>query len=144
MVTGGSIAVKERETFLDWLKGYGADKIILGGDFRDGKIAVSGWEEGTGLDLMDFLGSFIESGIRKAICTDIALDGMLQGPSMSSYRQILEAFPSLYLVASGGISRMKDLEALEEAGIPAVIIGKAIYEKKILLKDLENFMENQR
>lgn len=137
MVTGGSIAVKQPEVFENWLKQYGSDKIILGSDARDGKIALSGWQEGSNVDLMDFLSNYIAKGIRKTICTDIAKDGMLQGPSTVLYQQILAAHPNLYLIASGGVSSMADITALDQAGVPAVIFGKAIYEGKISLKEIE-------
>jgi phosphoribosylformimino-5-aminoimidazole carboxamide ribotide isomerase len=140
MVTGGSIAVKDREAFLHWLERYGPDRIILGADFRDGKIAVSGWEEDTSLELRAFLEGYVEAGIRMAICTDISRDGMLEGPATDSYVTLKEAIASLYLVASGGIGRMEDLEALHEKGLDAVILGKAIYEDRVSLKNLEDFV----
>ncbi len=140
MVTGGSIAVKDRSLFLGWLKKYGPDKIILGADFMDGMIAVSGWEEDTSIDLMAFLEAYHAEGIRKAICTDIAMDGMLQGPSMKSYKRIKAEFGSLCLIASGGISRMEDIVNLDQAGIDGVIVGKAIYESRIPLKTLEEYI----
>ncbi|MEN8158352.1 MAG: 1-(5-phosphoribosyl)-5-[(5-phosphoribosylamino)methylideneamino]imidazole-4-carboxamide isomerase [Bacteroidota bacterium] len=140
MVTGGSIAVKDRTLFLGWLERYGAERIILGADFRDERIAVSGWEEETSLDLMEFLKGYEAEGIRKTICTDIALDGMLEGPSMETYGKIRKEISSLLLIASGGISNMEDIEKLDEAGIEGVIVGKAIYEKRIPLKEVENYI----
>jgi len=140
MVTGGSIAVTDRELFLGWLEKYGPECIILGADFRDGIIAISGWEEETELGLMDFLSTYVDLGIRKTICTDIALDGMLEGPSFSTYTQINGELESLDLIASGGISEFEQIEKLNEAGISGVIVGKAIYENRIPLKVLENYI----
>jgi len=140
MITGGSIAVKEPELFTQWIKKYGSDKIILGADVKNKKIAVNGWKEGTELELMTFLGEYIEKGIQKVICTDIDCDGMLQGPSTALYNEILEKFPSTYLIASGGVSCIDDIIKLEEAKVPAVIFGKALYEGKIQLKDLKIFL----
>ena len=137
MVTGGSIAVKSPELFYEWLKRYGSERIILGADAKDEKIAVSGWQETTTKDLIPFIEEFHKCGIRNVICTDISRDGMLQGPSTELYKKICEALPEIYLVASGGISSVKDIETLDEAGIPAVIFGKAFYEGRITLKELE-------
>ena len=140
MVTGGSIAVKDRPTFMGWLKQYGPERIILGADFKAGKISVSGWHEKTSLDLMEFIADYSEHGIKKAICTDIEKDGMLEGPSMDTYTRIKQEQQALFLMASGGISNMKDIELLEEAGIDGVIVGKAIYENKISLKTVESYI----
>lgn len=140
MATGGSIAVKEPERFADWIAAYGEDRIILGSDFRDGKIAVGAWQEDSGEDLLEFLGTWTEKGITKTICTDISRDGVLAGPSIEIYRSILRTFPGMYLVASGGVSGLKDIERLAEAGIPAVIIGKAIYEGRIGLEEFEKYI----
>ena len=134
MVTGGSIAVKEPETFIRWLTDYGPDKIILGADAKDGIIAVSGWTETASLELTAFIADYREKGITQVICTDIGRDGMMQGPAVKLYETLMKKFPGLYLVASGGVSCMEDIEALKEVGIPAVIIGKAIYEGKIKLR----------
>lgn len=140
MITGGSIAVKSPDIFESWISKFGASKIILGADVKDEKIAVTGWTEDTDLQLLPFLESYTNKGITKVICTDIAKDGMLQGASVELYKKILTAFPSMYLVASGGVSDINDLEVLAEAGLPAVIFGKAIYEGRIALKDLEPFL----
>ncbi len=140
MVTGGSIAVKNPGEFTGWIQKYGAEKIILGSDVKDKKIAISGWTETSTLDLFDFLEDYIAKGITKTICTDISKDGMLQGPSIDLYKDILARFPDLYLIASGGVSSMADIEALAEAGLPAVIFGKAVYEGHITMKDLEKMM----
>lgn len=140
MVTGGSIAVKNPEEFSGWIAQYGADKIILGSDVNNRKIAVSGWLETSAIDLFEFLQDYIAKGITKTICTDISKDGMLQGPSLSLYKEILDQFPELYLIASGGVSSMNDIEQLQQAGVPAVIFGKAIYEGRITLKELEKIV----
>jgi len=140
MITGGSIAVKSPEVFESWISKFGASKIILGADVKDEKIAVTGWTEDTDLKLLPFLENYTAKGITKVICTDIAKDGMLQGASVELYKKILQAFPTMYLVASGGVSNIKDLEVLAEAGLPAVIFGKAIYEGRIAMKDLKPFL----
>lgn len=142
MVTGGSIAVKEPETMEKWLEIYSSRKVILGSDFINGKIAVSGWTEAADQELMDFLEAWITKGIRMTISTDVSKDGVLKGPSFATYNSIMDKFPDLYLVASGGVSGIRDVEKLDENGIPAVIIGKAIYEGKIDLKELEKYNEN--
>lgn len=137
MITGGSIAVKNPQQFLSWLNQYGSDKIILGADAKDKKIAVTGWLENTDCQLLDFLADYINKGVSQVICTDIAKDGMLQGPSTALYQEILAAHPTLWLIASGGVSNMRDIQALDAAGVPAVIFGKAIYEGNITLKEIE-------
>jgi phosphoribosylformimino-5-aminoimidazole carboxamide ribotide isomerase len=139
MVTGGSIAVKNPNTFKSWISKFGSEKIILGADAKDKKIAISGWEETTENELIPFIQHYHQEGISKSICTDISRDGMLQGPAIDLYKEILEQIPQLYLIASGGVSSIQDIEKLAEAGIPAVIFGKAIYEGKIQLKDLIRF-----
>lgn len=143
MVTGGSIAVKNEAEFSGWIKKYGSEKIILGSDVKDRKIAVSGWLETSDLELMEFLKDYINKGITKTICTDISKDGMLQGPSVELYKEIMAEFPDLFLIASGGVSNLKDIEVLREAGIPAVIFGKAIYEGRISMDDMKRFVLNQ-
>lgn len=139
MVTGGSIAVKSPETFLRWLEKFGAHKIILGADAKDGKIAVSGWLETTELSVVDFIQSYHEKGITKVISTDISRDGMLSGPSFALYQQIMSDIPGVEIIASGGIASMNDILQLAEMGVPGVITGKAIYEGKISLKEIENY-----
>ena len=140
MVTGGSIAVKDRETFLHWIEIYGAEKIILGADAKDKMIAVSGWLEVSELPILDFIESYTSKGIRQVISTDIARDGMLTGPSIDLYKEIIAQFPNLELIASGGISTMKDIYELDEMGIPGVITGKAIYENRISLDEITKFI----
>ena len=140
MITGGSIAVKQPELFSHWLDLYGADKIILGADAKDKKIAVNGWKDSSTCDLFSFLDDYIAKGITKVICTDIDCDGMLQGLSIALYKEILVQHPSLYLIVSGGVSKIDDIVALQEANVPAVIFGKAIYEGHIKLNDLRDFL----
>jgi len=140
MVTGGSIAVKNPDEFERWIQAYGSEKIILGADAKDGNIAVTGWLEETDQKLIPFIQEYHQKGIHKVICTDISKDGMLQGTATELYKEILSELPDLYLVASGGVSNIKDIEQLAEANVPAVIFGKAIYEGRIDLKELERFL----
>ncbi|HEY3370558.1 MAG TPA: 1-(5-phosphoribosyl)-5-[(5-phosphoribosylamino)methylideneamino]imidazole-4-carboxamide isomerase [Prolixibacteraceae bacterium] len=140
MITGGSIAVKDRETFLHWIEIYGADKIILGADAKDKMIAVSGWQEVSELSILEFIESYTSMGIQQVISTDIARDGMLTGPSIDLYKEIMAQFPNLGLIASGGIATMKDIYELDEMGIPGVITGKAIYENRISLAEISKFI----
>jgi phosphoribosylformimino-5-aminoimidazole carboxamide ribotide isomerase len=139
-VTGGSIAVKDRDVFLSWLEKYGSEKIILGADAKDEKVAVSGWLEESEEDLIPFIQKYFENGIQYVICTDIAKDGMLQGPSFGLYQKILQEIPGIKLIASGGISQFEDLPKLQEIGCEGAILGKAIYENRISLKQLEEFV----
>lgn len=139
MVTGGSIAVKNPELFCRWVENYGSKKIILGADVKDRKIAVNGWKDESTCELFPFLQEYVEKGIEKVICTDISCDGMLEGPSIELYKEILENHPALYLIASGGVSSIDDIHKLNEAGIPAVIFGKALYEGRFMLRDLQVF-----
>ena len=141
MVTGGSIAVKDPETFVQWIAEYGAERIILGADAKEGMIAVSGWTETASIELPAFIGGYRAKGITQVICTDIGRDGMMQGPAVDLYRNLLDEFPGLYLVASGGVSCMEDIITLQKKGIPAVITGKAIYEGKITLKEFVTFLQ---
>lgn len=140
MVTGGSIAVKNPDLFLSWITRYGSERIILGADAKEKKIAISGWKEGTAIDLIPFIKDYQSKGISKVICTDIARDGMLQGPAVKLYQEMQQEMPGLYVIASGGVSSVGDIERLEEANIPAVIFGKAIYEGRISLKEIETFI----
>lgn len=139
-ITGGSIAVKDPQTFSTWLETYGNQRIILGADVNQKKIAVSGWTENSELELFPFVESYQNEGIAYVICTDISKDGMLEGPSVNLYWEFLEQFPGLNLIASGGITNMRDLYLLQELGCEGAIIGKAIYEGKISLKDLEDYI----
>ena len=140
MVTGGSIAVNSPETFMKWIEKYGAERIILGADAKNEMIAVAGWRESTESDIFSFITKWHSAGIRKIISTDISRDGMLEGAATELYRKILLAVPGTYLIASGGVSSMADILELQEAGIPAVITGKAIYEGRILMKEIEQFI----
>ncbi len=139
-VTGGSIAVKNKAVFLGWLKKYGSDKIILGADAHDEKVAISGWQEESKEALIPFIKSYQKEGIKYVICTDISKDGMLEGPSFNLYQKILSKTPNIKLIASGGISTFDELPKLAELGCEGVIIGKAIYENRIPLKQLEEFI----
>ncbi len=136
MVTIGSIAVTNPDLFISWMEKYGAERMILGADVRNGKISINGWKEDSTEDLLPFLQKYINAGIVNVLCTEIAKDGTLQGPAIELYSQIMEAYPHLHLIASGGVSCMNDILALDKAGIPAVVFGKAIYEGKINLKEL--------
>jgi len=131
----GSLSVKNRELFFQWLNKYGSEKIVLGADAKGGEIKTQGWTEGTGLNVIDFMADYAHKGVRRVICTDIDKDGMLQGPAIGLYEKILER-ADLELVASGGIHSLKDLDELEKIGCSAAIVGKAIYEGAIELKKL--------
>ena len=140
MVTLGSVAVKNPGLFKKWLKQYGNEKIILGADVKENKISVNGWKEESQQQLIPFLKDYTKEGVFKVLCTDISRDGMLQGPSVELYQQILKEFPNMHLIASGGVSCIQDIIDLEIAKVPAVVFGKALYEGKITLKDLNRFM----
>ncbi|NEV94267.1 1-(5-phosphoribosyl)-5-[(5-phosphoribosylamino)methylideneamino]imidazole-4-carboxamide isomerase [Psychroflexus sp. YR1-1] len=139
-ITGGSIAVTNKSLFLDWVARFGSHKIILGADAKDGKIATGGWKESSDLNIETFIRDFVDEGIEYVISTDISKDGMLEGPSVDLYVSILQNNPELKLIASGGISGLQDLEDVYEIGCEGVIIGKAIYENRISLKELERFI----
>jgi phosphoribosylformimino-5-aminoimidazole carboxamide ribotide isomerase len=139
MITGGSIAVKNKDEFTKWIKEYGSDKIILGADTKDKKIAISGWLEIHEISIFELIEGYIKEGIKKVISTDISRDGMLTGPSFELYKELIEQFAEIELIASGGISSMDDIYKLDEMKIPAVIVGKAIYENRITLSDLKDF-----
>lgn len=141
MVTGGSIAVKNPEVFSRWIATYGAERIILGADAKDKRIAVSGWKEDSALDLFEFIDGYRRQDITQVICTDIRRDGMLQGPAVDLYREMLARDPELHLIASGGVSGMDDIYRLEEAGVPGVIFGKALYEGRITLDLLRPLLD---
>ena len=140
LVTAGSIAVTNPEIYLEWLQEYGADHLILGADVRNGKVSINGWQEDSDVELSDFLTRYIQAGTRNVICTEISKDGMLQGPAIELYKQVMKAHPTCHLIASGGVSCIEDIKALDEAGIPAVVFGKAIYEGRIDLKELSKKM----
>ena len=136
MVTVGSIAVQQPELCFEWLEKYGPERIILGADVRHGKISINGWKEDSDEDLLPFLRKYIDAGIRNVLCTEISKDGTLAGPAIELYRRIMQEYPELHLIASGGVSSIDDIKALDAAGIPAVVFGKAIYEGRIDLKEL--------
>lgn len=142
MVTVGSVAVTHPEIFDRWLDQYGADKIILGADVRKGKISINGWKEDSDQDLIDFLRHYVSKGVHHVLCTEISKDGMLSGPATPLYTDIMKAYPSLHLIASGGVSCMDDIKGLEREGIPAVVFGKAIYEGRVSLDELVEWQKN--
>ena len=131
LVTVGSVAVTQPELLDKWIAAYGAGKIILGADVSDGKICINGWKEKSETLLMPFIERYYNAGVRNVLCTDISRDGMLQGASVSLYKQVMSKFPSLHLIASGGVSSESDINDLDKAGIPAVVFGKAIYEGRV-------------
>ena len=139
LITAGSIAVKNPQRVNSWLERWGSSRIILGADVHGDKIAVAGWAETTGVPLFRFLGQWRRQGITQVISTDISRDGMLGGPALPLYKAIMDRFPGLKIIASGGVSDIQDLQALAHAGIPGVIVGKAIYEKRISLDELSRF-----
>jgi phosphoribosylformimino-5-aminoimidazole carboxamide ribotide isomerase len=138
MVTVGSIAVTNPELFMGWLEKYGPERMILGADVRHGKISINGWKEDSAEDLLPFLKKYIDAGVRNVLCTEISKDGTLSGPAIDLYKEMMEAYPQLHLIASGGVSDIDDIKALDAAGIPAVVFGKAIYEGRIDLRELIN------
>jgi phosphoribosylformimino-5-aminoimidazole carboxamide ribotide isomerase len=137
--TIGSIAVKDEELFVEWIDKYGATSFILGADVKHERIAISGWLETTNIWIYDFIRKYMKHGLRQIFCTDVNKDGLLQGPSVKLYKSIITEFPSLHLIASGGVSSIKDLEDLAAIGCNAAIVGKAIYENRISLKELKTF-----
>ncbi|MBW3545854.1 MAG: 1-(5-phosphoribosyl)-5-[(5-phosphoribosylamino)methylideneamino]imidazole-4-carboxamide isomerase [Bacteroidetes bacterium] len=144
-ITGGSIAVRNPQMFERWLQAWGAERIILGADVRGREIAIGGWQEGGGVELMPFLRRYTELGIQFVICTDVSKDGLLQGPSIQLYKDILAEFPDLKLIASGGVATMDDLHQLRDLGCWGCIVGKAIYEGRISIQELaafNNLMDN--
>ncbi len=138
--TIGSLAVREEAVFVSWMQQYGAAKFLLGADVKDEKIAVSGWLETTGIWVYDFIRKYIGHGIQQVFCTDVSKDGKLEGPSSALYKDIMSEFPSLHFIASGGVSSMKDLEELQSIGCKGAIVGKAIYEGRIQLEDIANYI----
>ena len=144
MVTVGSIAVTQPQLFMQWLEKYGADRMILGADVRHGKISINGWKEDSSEDLLPFLRKYIDAGVKNVLCTEISKDGTLAGPAIDLYKEVMEAYPELHLIASGGVSSKEDIKALDAAGIPAVVFGKAIYEGRIDLRELKELEEDRR
>lgn len=141
MATIGSVAVTHPELFAQWLNDYGAERIILGADVRGDKIAIKGWLEDSELTLIDFIKRYIDMGVTNVLCTDISRDGTLQGPATERYKQLIELFPQLHLIASGGVSGTEDIISLQQAGIPAVVFGKAWYEGRIDLTKLKGGLQ---
>ena len=138
MVTVGSVAVTNPDLFMGWLEKFGAERMILGADVRHGKISINGWKEDSGEDLLPFLQKYVDAGVRNVLCTEISKDGTLAGPAVELYKDIMDAYPQLHLIASGGVSSKEDIEGLDAAGIPAVVFGKAIYEGRIDLREIWN------
>ena len=138
MVTVGSVAVTNPDLFMGWLEKFGAERMILGADVRHGKISINGWKEDSGEDLLPFLQKYVDAGVRNVLCTEISKDGTLAGPAVELYKDIMDAYPQLHLIASGGVSSKEDIEGLDAAGIPAVVFGKAIYEGRIDLREIRN------
>ena len=136
MVTVGSVAVTNRQLFLDWIEIYGAERLILGADVRNGKISINGWKEDSSEELLPFLKHYVDKGVKNVLCTEISKDGTLQGPAIDLYKDIMKAYPDMHLIASGGVSSNDDITDLNKAGIPAVVFGKAFYEGKIDIKSL--------
>ena len=141
-ITGGSIAVKDPQRFLSWIKSYGAHKIILGADAGNEKIAISGWLETSTEDLIPYVANYMTKGISDVICTDISKDGMLEGPSIDLYEKMIRALKDIKLIASGGVAKLQDLYDLSAVGCDGAIVGKAIYEDRISLKEIEQFILN--
>ena len=140
LVTVGSVAVKNPDLFTEWLEKYSPQKMILGADVKNGLISINGWKEEGNDELMPFLKSYVEKGVENVLCTDISKDGMLEGPATELYQKMMQQFPDMHLIASGGVSCIEDIEALDAAGIPAVVFGKAIYEGKIKMEELTKFL----
>ncbi|SHM50904.1 1-(5-phosphoribosyl)-5-[(5-phosphoribosylamino)methylideneamino] imidazole-4-carboxamide isomerase [Xylanibacter ruminicola] len=136
MVTVGSIAVTQPNLFTWWLQKYGPDRMILGADVRNGKISINGWKEDSEEDLLPFLKKYVAAGVKNVLCTEISKDGTLGGPAFELYANVMKEYPDLHLIASGGVSCIEDIKALEAIGVPAVVFGKAIYEGKIDLREL--------
>lgn len=139
LATIGSLAVKDKKLFIEWLQHYGADKFLLGADVKGEKIAISGWQETSEVWIYDFIEDYLSYGIKQVFCTDVSKDGMLQGTATELYRNIILKFPSLFLIASGGVSSLDDLDKLHDAGCSGAIVGKAIYEGRIKLNELKKF-----
>lgn len=141
MATIGSLAVKQEAVFVQWIQTYGADKFLLGADVKEEKIAVAGWLETTEVNIIDFIRNYRGKGIHQLFCTDVSKDGKLEGPSVELYQKIIESFPAIHFIASGGVSQLADLHVLAEIGCSGAIIGKAIYEHRITLAELSRFNE---
>ncbi|HYO21277.1 MAG TPA: 1-(5-phosphoribosyl)-5-[(5-phosphoribosylamino)methylideneamino]imidazole-4-carboxamide isomerase [Flavisolibacter sp.] len=140
LATVGSMAVKEKETFIRWLQTFGAEKFLLGADVKKEKLTISGWTEQTEIWVYDFIEDYMQQGIKQIFCTDVAKDGALEGPSSELYKRIIEKFTDLHFIASGGVSSLNDVYSLQDIGCKGVIIGKAIYEGRVQLSDLKSFV----
>lgn len=141
-ITAGSIAVKNSDLVKLWMQQYGADKIIIGTDSKNGKIAVSGWQETTSIDIDTLVEDYLPYGLSYSICTDVAKDGLLQGPSFELYKRLQASFPKIHWIASGGVSDMNDIEQLKTLGLYGVVVGKAFYEGHITLKQMATFNQS--
>jgi phosphoribosylformimino-5-aminoimidazole carboxamide ribotide isomerase len=142
-ITAGTVAATERKFFSSWIVSYGREKIVLAADAQNGKIMTRGWQKITGIDLMELIGYYADRGVKYIKCTDVSRDGTLEGPSFDLYKKILSTYPDIYLIASGGVSSLDDIIKLEEMGVHGVMFGKAYYEGKIDLKDLERLIVQQ-
>lgn len=143
LATIGSLAVKDEATFVQWLAAWGAGKFLLGADVKDEKIAVAGWLETTDINIYDFIAKYLQNGIQQVFCTDVSKDGLLQGPSIELYKNILTQFPALHFIASGGVATVDDLYELKQIGCKGAIVGKAFYEGRISLKQLQQINEGK-
>jgi phosphoribosylformimino-5-aminoimidazole carboxamide ribotide isomerase len=139
IATVGSLAVKQQELFYSWIQKYGSDKILLGADVKNSNIAIEAWITETRINIFDFLKTNFEKGVRNVFCTDISKDGLLRGPSFELYSDIINKNPEINLIASGGVSSVKDITELEKSGCRGVIIGKAIYEGRITIDELKKY-----
>ena len=139
LATIGRLAVKNEELFVEMLSQFGADRFLLGADVKDENIVINGWLNSTDINIIDFLQQYIDKGVQQIFCTDISKDGKLEGPSVDLYKKIIEKFPSLHFIASGGVSCMDDLNELQNIGCSSAIVGKAIYEGRISLSDLKKW-----
>lgn len=144
MVTIGSVAVTNPELFENWLNKYGPDHIILGADVRNGKISINGWKDDSNEELLSFLKRYVKMGVKNVLCTEISRDGTLSGPATPLYKEIMNIYPHLHLIASGGIGSIEDIKNLSDSAIPAVVFGKAIYEGKIDMKELIQLKNTQK
>lgn len=140
MVTVGSVAVTHPELFMEWMDRYGAERMILGADVRNGMVSINGWKEDSAEELLPFLEKYVEKGVRNVLCTEISKDGTLEGPATALYREVMSHYPTLHLIASGGVGCTEDIERLDEAEIPAVVFGKAFYEGRI---DIDRILNKQ-
>jgi phosphoribosylformimino-5-aminoimidazole carboxamide ribotide isomerase len=140
LVCIGSMAVKDEKEFDSVIEKYGADSVLLAADTRNGELAISGWKESAGIPLLDFIEKMTGKNITRILCTEVDKDGMLEGTALSLYEGIMDKFPGLYLIASGGVSGIEDIRALEEASVPAVVFGKAFYENRLKIEDLKSFL----